>query len=191
MKTFLRLLPAALGAFLAGTAPFLVCAQSATTAPATPSPAEASAPAKASKTSSATSSEVGSGKKAAPLSSDANRGNDEASVHTGASTFASDRDPNLISTPPPPVRPETKPPAPAGLYVWVPGHYAPAKGEWQWIPGEWSVPATPSSVWIEGRYDEKTKRYSPGYWQPDRPPAPQTNGNNIEKESPVIAPGGY
>jgi WXXGXW repeat (2 copies) len=116
---------------------------------------------------------------------------DAPMVHTGASTFGNNTDPNLISAPPPSPRSETKPTAPAGLYVWVPGHYAPMKGQWQWVPGEWSVPATPSSVWIEGRYDEKAKRYSPGYWQPDRPPAPQTNGNGVVKESPVTAPGSY
>lgn len=88
------------------------------------------------------------------------------------------RDPFLVATPPPSLRAETKTSAPAPGYVWMPGHWAPVKGEWQWKPGEWGVPATPSSVWIEPKYDSKTTHWSAGYWQPDRagsyePEAPQ------------------
>jgi hypothetical protein len=75
----------------------------------------------------------------------------------------------IMATPPPPSRAETKPAAPAGNFVWVPGHYVPLNNEWRWVAGEWGVPATPASVWIEASYDPKTKSWSPGYWQPDRP----------------------
>ena len=74
-----------------------------------------------------------------------------------------------METPPPPLRAEKKPPMPAPGLVWVPGHWAPVKGEWQWTPGEWGVPATPISVWIDAKYDSKTKQWHAGYWQPDRP----------------------
>jgi hypothetical protein len=77
----------------------------------------------------------------------------------------------VMSTPPPPPRAETKPPAPGKDYVWVPGHYMPIEGKWRWVNGEWSVPATPTSVWIQAVYDAETKNWNPGYWQPDRPPA--------------------
>lgn len=73
-----------------------------------------------------------------------------------------------METPPPSPRTEKKPPLPATGLVWMPGHWTPVKGEWQWTPGEWGIPATPVSVWIEPRYDAKTKQWRPGYWQPDR-----------------------
>jgi hypothetical protein len=79
-----------------------------------------------------------------------------------------------IAVPPPAPRAEAKPDAPGAGYVWVAGHYMPEKGEWRWVRGEWAVPATPSSVWIAARYDEKEQKWSPGYWQPDVPtPADQ------------------
>jgi hypothetical protein len=73
-----------------------------------------------------------------------------------------------METPPPSPRAEKKPPLPTPGLVWMPGHWTPVKGEWQWTPGEWGIPATPVSVWIEPRYDAKTKHWRPGYWQPDR-----------------------
>jgi hypothetical protein len=82
----------------------------------------------------------------------------------------------VMATPPPPRRAETTPTTPKPGYVWVPGNYVPVDGEWRWVAGEWGVPATPVSVWIEARYDPATKTWTPGYWQPDRPdpvePAP-------------------
>jgi hypothetical protein len=84
----------------------------------------------------------------------------------------------VMATPPPVPRTEVKPPAPDAHSVWVPGHWAPEAGEWKWTAGQWSTPATPVSVWIEAKYDAKTKQWSPGYWQPDRP-------DSYENESPV------
>jgi hypothetical protein len=79
----------------------------------------------------------------------------------------------IVDTPPPPPRAEKKPPSPASDLVWVPGHWIPVKGEWQWRRGEWGFPATPVSVWIEARYDAKTKHWTAGYWQPDKPSPPE------------------
>jgi hypothetical protein len=73
----------------------------------------------------------------------------------------------IVAVPPPSPRVETKLAAPGNNYVWKPGHWTPVQGEWQWTPGEWAVPPTPISVWIEGTYDGKTRRWSPGYWEPD------------------------
>ena len=91
----------------------------------------------------------------------------------------------VMPTPPPSLRTETKPPAPAEGLVWVPGHYVPINEQWRWVAGEWGVPATPASVWIEATYDRKTASWSPGYWQPDRPepseaaaPTKPSNGYN-------------
>lgn len=78
-----------------------------------------------------------------------------------------------MDTPPPTPRAESKPPAPGTDLVWVDGHYMPVEKEWRWVTGAWAKPATPISVWIPSRYNEKEKKWFPGYWEPDRlPPTP-------------------
>jgi hypothetical protein len=95
-----------------------------------------------------------------------------------------------IAIPPPAPRAETKPAAPAADQVWVAGHYMPVEGEWRWVRGEWAVPATPISVWIPARYDEKRQKWAPGYWQPDVPtPAPEESPTKSGK-SPTPDPYG-
>ena len=94
-------------------------------------------------------------------------------------------DPFMMATPPPPLRAETKAPPPAAGHVWVPGHWASVKSEWQWTPGAWGIPATPSSVWIESRYDSKTKHWSAGYWQPDRAHSYEPEAVQKDPLSPV------
>jgi len=91
----------------------------------------------------------------------------------------------VVDTAPPAARAEEKPPMPTQGLVWVPGHWTPEKGSWQWTPGEWGIPATPISVWIEAKYDPATKQWTPGYWQPDRdqPYEHETE----EKEQPTTA----
>lgn len=90
-----------------------------------------------------------------------------------------------MDTPPPPPRPETKPAPPDPGYVWVPGHYMPVKGKWRWVRGEWAVPATPSSVWIAASYDAKERKWSPGYWQPDKPSAPESETPSKDPATPL------
>jgi hypothetical protein len=139
-------------------------------------------PASAAKTAAADSSAISAGNAlAAPP---ANQPAETALVHTGASTFGSQTDPANIATPPPPLRPEKKPPAPDSTYIWVPGHYTPSKGEWQWVAGKWGVPATPTSVWIEGKYDSDAKRWNEGYWQPGGTVVPDVEA---PKSGPPVA----
>lgn len=90
-----------------------------------------------------------------------------------------------VKTPPPSPRVEEKPPMPTQGLVWVPGHWRPEKGSWQWTPGEWGIPATPISVWIEANYDATTKQWTPGYWQPDRDQPYERETE--EKEQPATA----
>jgi hypothetical protein len=106
-----------------------------------------------------------------PAAGDAGIAEPTPLVHTGASTFGEQTDPSVIDTPPPPARAETKPASPDPKYAWVAGHYIPVKGEWQWVAGKWAMPPTVESVWIQGSYDAKTKRWSEGHWQPDGKPA--------------------
>lgn len=106
-----------------------------------------------------------------PAAGDAGIAEPTPLVHTGASTFGEETDPAVIDTPPPSPRAETKPASPDPKYAWVAGHYIPVKGEWQWVAGKWAQPPTVESVWIQGSYDAKTKRWSEGHWQPDGKPA--------------------
>lgn len=95
-----------------------------------------------------------------------------------------------MDTPPPAPRTETKPAAPAAGQVWVPGHYMPVEHQWRWVRGEWAVPATPISVWIPARYDEKEKKWTPGYWQPDAPAQTVTEAPKKDDAAPA-RPSGY
>lgn len=106
-----------------------------------------------------------------PAAGDAGIAEPTPLVHTGAATFGEETDPAVIDTPPPSARAETKPASPDPKYAWVPGHYIPVKGEWQWVAGKWAQPPTVESVWIQGSYDAQTKRWSEGHWQPDGKPA--------------------
>jgi hypothetical protein len=90
-----------------------------------------------------------------------------------------------MDVPPPAPLVEKKPTAPKPDLVWVPGYYMPDKGKWVWVAGEWSPPATPSSVWIAPRYDSKEKRWTPGYWQPDRPAPPDPSGPKEASDNPT------
>lgn len=95
-----------------------------------------------------------------------------------------------MDTPPPASRAETKPPAPGPELSWVEGHYMPVEKEWRWVMGAWAKPATPISVWIPGRYNDKEKKWFPGYWEPDRPPMVPENSATpaASGAAPVSAP---
>ncbi|MEO6568711.1 MAG: hypothetical protein ABIO94_08090 [Opitutaceae bacterium] len=96
-----------------------------------------------------------------------------------------------MATPPPAPRAEIKPDAPAPGMVWVAGHYMPVKGEWRWVRGEWAVPALPISVWIPAKYDETTRHWDPGYWQPDAPASPEPAADANAKDAKAPAKAGY
>jgi hypothetical protein len=92
--------------------------------------------------------------------------------------------PFTMAEPPPPAPAESVPVSPVTGHVWVPGHYMPFEGKWRWVRGEWAAPATSVSVWIPARYDPKEKKWTPGYWQPDRPPTPDTYPTGKDAASP-------
>lgn len=88
----------------------------------------------------------------------------------------------VMEQPPPPPRAETQPPAPGEGFKWKPGHWAVVNKQWAWVPGEWGMPPQTSSVWIEGRWDEKTKKWSAPYWQADRPETYASEPEMIERK---------
>lgn len=75
----------------------------------------------------------------------------------------------VMDQPPPAPRQETRPAAPAANYKWRPGHWAAVDKKWSWVAGEWVVPPDPVAVWIDGKYDATTQKWTAPYWQPDRP----------------------
>ena len=69
------------------------------------------------------------------------------------------------TTPPPPppaavVTPVV--PAPGPGYVWVPGHYDWAGGQWVWVEGACALPPRPHAVWVAPAVDIRLHR---GHWR--------------------------
>jgi len=46
----------------------------------------------------------------------------------------------------------------------VSGHYTLLGNQWSWVNGAWTVPPAPGAIWINGRYDAATRRWTEGYW---------------------------
>lgn len=92
---------------------------------------------------------------------------------------------NLQLGPPAPIVVREAPPRPTvverqyvspgpGL-VWVPGHNSWIHGRWAWIPGTWVRPPQPNLIYVEGRWDERSRNWIEPHWAiitPPRPPAP-------------------
>lgn len=157
----------------------LTFAARAANPPATPDASAGSAATKPAAASAHSTTPPDSASKSAPPalppSLAADKAKEEAiRAHIQPSTY------QKMATPPPAPRAEIPPARPAGEHVWVPGHWAPQEGEWKWVSGQWRVPATPTSVWIEPRYDPAKQRWSAGYWQPDRP-------DSYENEAPAAS----
>lgn len=79
-----------------------------------------------------------------------------------------------VSAPnPPPAAPaETVPVSPGQNYQWVPGHFTLTNGQWNWMRGTWVVPPSNGAVWVDGRYDPATRRWTPGHWEPGASTSP-------------------
>lgn len=123
---------------------------------------------------------AGTAKSAPPARADADAAKDASKRGTAAATtkngghppttaFERAVDPTVIRTPPPPPVKERIPPPPGADYIWVPGHYVPIERVWTWTAGKWTVPPDSKAIWIEGRYDVQTQRWTAGYWQPGDP----------------------
>lgn len=87
--------------------------------------------------------------------------------------------------PPPPVIVRQAPPrpviverqynAPGPGFVWVAGHNMWINDRWAWIPGTWARPPQNNTIYVEGRWDERSRNWIAPHWEivgPPPPPAP-------------------
>jgi hypothetical protein len=63
------------------------------------------------------------------------------------------------STPPPPVRVESRGVAPGAGFVWVDGYWTFRGGAYAWERGHWVRPPRARAVWVPGRWDRRGGRY--------------------------------
>jgi hypothetical protein len=66
----------------------------------------------------------------------------------------------------PPVYVEPQPAAPAGNFVWQPGHWE-WRGTWVWVPGEYIANSQPRAVWVQGSWQATpagTWAWNPAHW---------------------------
>ncbi len=75
--------------------------------------------------------------------------------------------PVAVSSTPPPAIPAYDQPAPPGPdFLWTPGYWAWARGDYTWIPGAWVRPPRPGLLWTPGywRWADGVYGFAPGYW---------------------------
>src|SRR4051812_34431692 len=83
--------------------------------------------------------------------------------------------------------------SPGPGYVWVAGHQSWQDGNWVSVPGAWVLPPQPGTVYVEGRWDEGTKSWTPEHWeyvQPPPPPPPVVMAPSGPPPQVVVAPPG-
>ncbi len=73
-----------------------------------------------------------------------------------------------ISIAPPPLPVYDQPLCPGPGYLWTPGYWAYAAGDYYWVPGTWVLPPTVGLVWTPGYWGYEGQRYiwHAGYWAP-------------------------
>ena len=101
---------------------------------------------------------------------------------------------NLQLGPPPPVVVREAPPRPVVVerqysspgpgFVWVPGHNSWVHGAWVWFPGTWVRPPQPNTVYIEGRWDERSRNWIEPHWEMMAPPPPPAPAQVIIVDAP-------
>jgi hypothetical protein len=77
--------------------------------------------------------------------------------------------------PPRPVR-EVIVTSPGRGYVWVPGRYVWHHHHWNWVPGVWVVPPQQGAIYVEGRWDERSRNWVEAHWELPPPPPPPAPG---------------
>ena len=71
------------------------------------------------------------------------------------------------STPPPPVRVETRGVAPGAGFLWIDRYWGYNGGRYAWIPGRWERPPRGRARWEPGRWETRRGRYQyrQGRWR--------------------------
>ena len=63
------------------------------------------------------------------------------------------------TTPPPPIRVESRGVAPGVGFVWIDGYWGYRSGAYVWVPGRWDRPPRPRARWVPGRWEARRGRY--------------------------------
>ncbi|HUJ26202.1 MAG TPA: hypothetical protein VLW85_09300, partial [Myxococcales bacterium] len=76
--------------------------------------------------------------------------------------------------PPPPPRPEARPPGQPGQ-VWIAGFWAPRGPSHFWVPGHYAYPPGPGYAWQEPRWQNQNGQWTfyEGHWYVAAQPPPQ------------------
>ena len=62
-----------------------------------------------------------------------------------------------------------QPPVPAAGYIWTPGYWAYADGDYYWVPGTWVEPPQAGLLWTPGYWAASGDGFvwNAGYWGPE------------------------
>ena len=68
---------------------------------------------------------------------------------------------------PPHERLEVATRSPGAEYIWIKGHWAWRRNDYEWVPGRWALPEGRLRVWEEGRWehDRAGWYYVEGHWR--------------------------
>lgn len=59
-------------------------------------------------------------------------------------------------------------------YIWVEGHNSWRDGRWVWVGGTWARPPQRDAIYVEGRWDERSRNWVESHWEvvarPNPPP---------------------
>lgn len=71
-----------------------------------------------------------------------------------------------IGAPPPPLRYESRPPAPGPGYAWVDGYYEPYRNNYRWHPGYWNRAPYEGAYYVHPHWDHYPDGWHmhEGYW---------------------------
>jgi hypothetical protein len=72
----------------------------------------------------------------------------------------------VVKKPPPP-RLEVVGVAPSAAHVWIAGHWAWERGNYQWVPGHWAKRPRTGAAWVPGHW-KQTRRghvWIQGHWR--------------------------
>lgn len=72
----------------------------------------------------------------------------------------------VSSTPPPAIPGYDQPGSPGSGFLWTPGYWAWAKGDYTWVPGAWVRPPRVGLLWTPGywRWIDGVYGFIPGFW---------------------------
>jgi len=74
-----------------------------------------------------------------------------------------------VTVAPPALPVYVQPPVPAPGYIWTPGYWAQADGDYYWVPGTWVEPPQAGLLWTPGYWAASGDGFiwNAGYWGPE------------------------